>query len=90
MRKYPDLKIEIQGHICCALQGEDGYDHGLKNNQLSLNRAKVVYLFLVRNGIDKNRMTYKGFGASRKRFPEEKTKQEQELNRRVEIKIIEK
>jgi outer membrane protein OmpA-like peptidoglycan-associated protein len=90
MRKYPNLKIEIQGHICCVQPGFDGYDYGLKNNFLSLNRAKVVYLFLMRNGIEKDRMTYVGFGSSHKLFPEEKTKQEEDLNRRVEIKIIEK
>jgi len=90
MRKYPSLKIEIQGHICCRSSGEDAYDHVKKNNRLSVNRAKVVYDFLLKNGIEKERMTYMGFGSSQKLFPEEKTSQEQELNRRVEIKIIEK
>ena len=90
MKKYPNLKIEIQGHICCGLQGEDGYDIVYRNNFLSVNRAKVVYDYLKWSGIEENRMTYKGFGASQKRFPEEKTEQEKKLNRRVEIKIIEK
>ncbi|MCL2131156.1 MAG: OmpA family protein [Lentimicrobiaceae bacterium] len=90
MQKYPNLKIEIQGHICCRPAGQDAYDNVRKNDFLSVNRARVVYLFLVKNGIDKSRMTYAGFGSSQKIFPEEKTKQEQEQNRRVEIKIIEK
>ena len=90
MQKYPTMKIEIQGHICCRPSGQDAYDYARKNNRLSVNRAQVVYIFLVKNGINKKRMTYEGFGSSIKLFPEEKTKEEQELNRRVEIKIIEK
>ena len=89
MRKYPNLKIEIQGHICCRPAGQDAYDYAQKG-KLSTNRAQVVYDFLKFNGINPNRMTYNGYGSSQKLFPEEKTKQEQDLNRRVEIKILEK
>jgi len=90
MRKYPNLKIEIQGHICCRSDGKDAYDYGERNPYLSLNRAKCIYDYLVIYGIDKNRMSYVGFGSSNKRFPEEKTRIEQDLNKRVEIKIIDK
>lgn len=90
MKKYADLKIEIQGHICCQMNGEDGYDITNHTNTLSVNRAKAVYDFLIRSGINKHRMTYKGFGSAHKRFPDEKTPEEENLNRRVEIMILEK
>lgn len=90
MKKYPSLKIEIQGHICCRPVGQDGYDYGLKEWGLSTNRARVVYSYLLRNGIDAARMTYKGYGSSHKLFPEEKNQREMDLNKRVEIKIVEK
>jgi flagellar motor protein MotB len=60
------------------------------NYTLSINRAKAVYDFLIRSGIDKSRMTYKGFGSANKRFPDEKNAEEENLNRRVEIMIVEK
>lgn len=90
MNKYPDLKIEIQGHICCQFDGKDGYDMINDNYTLSINRAKAVYDFLIRSGIDENRMTYRGFGSANKRFPDEKNAEEENLNRRVEIMILEK
>ncbi len=90
MQQYPTLAIEIQGHICCKDDGEDGYDIINQNNFLSLNRAKAVYDFLIKAGIDSTRMIYKGYGSSKKRFPQEKTTYEEDLNRRVEIKILNK
>jgi len=90
MQKYPNLKIEIQGYICCRPDGQDAFDYGQRNNQLSLNRARTIYNYLRACGIDASRMSYAGFGSSHKRFPEEKTRIEQDLNKRVEIKIIDK
>lgn len=89
MREYPNLKIEIQGHICCQSANDpDGYDYVNDNNKLSENRARAVYEFLRDNGIETNRMTYKGFGSRYKLYPLERTSYEQSQNRRVEIKII--
>lgn len=91
MRKFPDLKIEIQGHICCQSPEEpDGYDSVNDNNYLSRNRAKAVYDFLIRSGVEPERMTYIGYGAHFKLYPAEMSSWEQVQNRRVEIKIIEK
>ena len=82
MEENPKLKIEIQGHICCQ-KGSD-----VKN--VSFARAKAVYLFLIKNKINKNRMTYKGYGVSRPVHPiPEKNAQEEEENRRVEVLIVE-
>ena len=83
MQKHHTLKIEIQGHICCGNDGVVGYN-------LSVSRAKAVYNFLFEHSIDSTRMTYKGFGNTRKRFPLEQNEYERSMNRRVEILIMEK
>ena len=81
LEKNPGLKIDIQGHICC--------NPGNKES-LSTQRAKAVYNFLTGNNIDKNRLTYKGFGSSLPIFQvPEKNESERAANRRVEIMIIE-
>jgi len=87
--KSEDLKIEIQGHICCKGDSDDGFDFDSNNNKLSENRAKVVYDFLIKNGIEPNRLNFVGFGHTQpKVFPEQNTDDEQ-ANRRVEIKVLE-
>lgn len=81
MQKYPNLKISIQGHLCCVT---------LDKRELSTQRAKAVYKFLEYNGIDKSRMTYKGFGGSSPLFSiPEQNDEERAENRRVEIEILE-
>jgi len=79
----PNLKIEIQGHICCKRPDEP--------DEISSARAKAVYNYLIRNKIDRKRLTYKGYGVSRPVHPiPEKNAIEEEENRRVEILILEK
>lgn len=81
LQKNPKLKIEIQGHLCC--QPIDRFD-------LSTQRSKAIYNFLIFNGINKKRLSYKGFGSSMPIYPlPEKNEQERAANRRVEILIIE-
>ena len=76
------IKIDIQGHVCCEPE---------KVDRLSLKRALKVYNFLVENGIDKSRITYKGFGISKPMYAiPEKNEEEKVANRRVEIEIIDK
>ncbi len=89
MRDNPNLEIEIQGHICCASGTGDGVDFSTGRSNLSVARARAVYDFLVKSGIDASRLSYKGFGH---RFPltKERNELEQARNRRVEIKIIKK
>ncbi|MGB2138700.1 MAG: OmpA family protein, partial [Flavobacteriales bacterium] len=57
MNNNASLEVEIEGHT----DNVGAESHNLK---LSENRAKAVYDFLVENGIDANRMSFKGFGAS--------------------------
>lgn len=82
MEENPKLKIEIQGHICCQIDTDI--------NDISTARAKAIYNFLIRNKIDRNRMTYKGYGTTKPvhKIPE-KNETEADENRRVEIMIVE-
>lgn len=75
MLANPKLKIEIQGHICCEVEDVDN---------LSGRRAEEIFLYLTNNGIDKSRVTTKGYGGHR---PLDNNIQLLK-NRRVEIEII--
>lgn len=88
MKDNPQLQIEIHGHICCISGGVDGEDIDTGAPDLSVQRAKAIYQYLVSAGIAASRMQYKGFGSSQKLFPAERTPEEQSKNRRVEIKIV--
>ncbi len=83
MNDNPKLKIEVQGHICCqTVSGQ--YD-------VSILRARAIWVFLIQNGINRKRITYKGYGNTRPVHPiPEKSAEEEEDNRRVEIMIVEK
>ena len=90
MQQNPNLKIEIHGHVCCTATTLDGRDNDLGSFDLSWQRAKVVYQYLIDNKVSVDRMTYKGFGGSQKLYPLERDGYEMEENRRVEIKIVSK
>ena len=90
MQDNPNLKIEINGHVCCTASYLDGRDNDLGSFDLSWQRAKVVYQYLIDHNISADRMTFRGFGASQKLYPYERDAFEQEENRRVEIKIVSK
>ncbi|WP_447637633.1 OmpA family protein [Flavobacterium microcysteis] len=81
MKRNPQMKIQIQGHICCMQNDKQ---------DLSTKRAKAIARFLEINEIDKDRVTYKGFGVTEPLFAiPEKSEEERAANRRVEIEIIE-
>ncbi|WP_298222986.1 OmpA family protein [Flavobacterium sp.] len=80
LQKNPKLVIEIQGHLCC-----------MPNDRLDLStqRAKAINNFLVANGINEKRLTYKGFGSTQPIYPiPEKDEAQRAANRRVEILIV--
>ena len=83
LQANPNLKIEIQGHICCT--------PGRDTEEFSLRRCIAVYDFLVDSGVNEDRMTYVGFDATRPIYPlPEKNEEERKANRRVEVMILEK
>ena len=87
LKEHADLKIQIQGHVCCTENGRDGLDLDTRKYELSVNRAKAVYQYLIKNGIDKDRLSYRGFGGTRPKVKETSPENEQ-VNRRVEIMVI--
>jgi outer membrane protein OmpA-like peptidoglycan-associated protein len=81
MLANPNLKIKLQGHVCCMTKDRQ---------DLSTQRAKAVMMFLLNNGIQKSRLSFQGFGVSQPLYPiPEKTPEEREANRRVEVLIVE-
>ncbi len=80
MLSNPEIKIEISGHTCNI--GKDSY-----NLDLSKRRAKTIVDYLVSKGIDASRLSFEGYGES-KPLNGNKTIQEREQNRRVEVKVL--
>lgn len=81
LQNNPQLKIEIQGHLCCM---------PVDRTDLSTQRAKAIYNFLITNDVYRARLSYKGFGSTQPIYPlPEKNEAERAANRRVEILIVE-
>ncbi len=78
------VKIEIIGHV-----NAPGSSDKAKMEKLSKDRAKTAYLYLIENGISKDRVVYTGKGNEEMVYPSPKNAQEESENRRVEIKILE-
>jgi len=81
LSEKPSLRIEIRGHTDNI--GSEGY-----NKKLSVERAASVYNYLLGKGIPKTRMKYRGFGPAVP-VADNGTEKGRELNRRVEIFIVE-
>lgn len=79
LEENKNLTIEISGHT-------DHVGDEKLNQKLSENRAKSVYDFLIANGIEKKRLTYKGYGATKPRATNE-TDEGKQQNRRTEFTI---
>lgn len=78
--------LEIGGHVNVpnAPHCEKSSDH----YKLSVDRAEMVFVEMVKEGIDPKRMLVKGYGNWQMLYPKANTYIEMEENRRVEIKII--
>lgn len=76
----PETVIEIGGHT--DITGAEFH-----NDTLSENRAKVVYDYLISNGISKDRLSYKGYGSNLPVSTND-SQSGRSLNRRTEFTII--
>ena len=80
LKANPKVKIELSGHTD---------NRGIPGQNLKLSQARVekVKSYLVSNGIDKKRITGKGYGGSRP-IASNETEETRLLNRRVEFTIL--
>jgi len=60
------IYFTIQGHVCCTQMSRDAVDKKTKKRNLSVARAKYIYNYLAKKGVDKKRMKYVGM---RRKFP---------------------
>lgn len=83
LKEHPEIKlVEVQGHT--DNKGGKAY-----NMKLSQKRAEAVRDFLIKEGIELDRLTAKGFGPT-KPVADNKTEEGRAKNRRVEFVIIKK
>ena len=83
LKRMPDAVCEISGHTDPRPIHTKEFP---SNWELSEARARSVYLWLVKHGIDPSRMTYKGYADTRPLVPNTSLHNMQ-INRRVEIVI---
>ena len=76
-----DIYFTIQGHVCCTQFSRDAVNRKTKKRNLSEARAKYVYDYFAKKGIDKKRMRHLGL---RRKFP---LGGDPQFDRRVEILI---
>ncbi len=82
LNDVPTLKIEISGHT-------DNVGSQLYNQELSEKRAKAVVDYLVAKDIDRDRLTFKGYGFSQP-IATNDNEEGRAMNRRTEFKVISK
>jgi outer membrane protein OmpA-like peptidoglycan-associated protein len=82
LQQQPDLKVEIGGYT-------DNTGSHAQNVSLSASRAKFIHDFLIKQGIDTLRLSYKGYGPQKPLYSN-KYKSTREGNRRIEVKIVDK
>jgi outer membrane protein OmpA-like peptidoglycan-associated protein/Tol biopolymer transport system component len=82
LRTNPTVKILIAGHT-------DNSGNPIHNLELSNNRAKAVFDYLIDNKIATNRLQYKGYGET-KALVANDSPENKALNRRTEFIITEK
>lgn len=80
LKKYPDMKVEVAGHTDSV--GGDSY-----NQKLSEGRAQAVMQYFTEHGVPADQLTAKGYGETNP-IADNKTADGRELNRRVELRIL--
>jgi len=76
LNKNPKWTVHVRGHVCCG-----------PSLRVSKRRAKKAYQFLKRSGIDKSRLSYKGYNDLEPLAFPEKTEEDERINRRVDFII---
>ena len=74
------LQIEVAGHT-------DSQGSAENNQGLSDRRAKTVYDYLIRYGVDPDRLSFQGYGESQP-IADNETADGRATNRRVELRVV--
>jgi outer membrane protein OmpA-like peptidoglycan-associated protein len=77
LREHPGVKLEVQGHT-------DSQGAEAANLALSQQRAEAVVRFLVMHGVERSRLTARGYGETRP-MESNRTSQGRAINRRIEL-----
>ncbi len=98
LKRYPDIVIEIGGHTAGNTPVRYQPPHHKKlgpewnfigtAQELSEKRAGAVKKYLVKRGINPDRLKVKGYADTRPLIPDPLTPEEREKNMRVEITIL--
>lgn len=80
LREYPGMEIQINGHT-------DSINSDAYNLKLSMNRARACVNYLIKKGIDKKRLRWKGYG-ERQPVASNHSAEGRYANRRVEFVVL--
>ena len=80
LKQNQDLVVAIEGHT-------DNVGNKIENLYLSKERAKSVYDYLIQSGVQKQRLSYEGFGEEMPIVSND-SEEGRALNRRTEFKVI--
>ena len=80
MQENEKMVIEVEGHT-------DSRDTEKRNQVLSENRARSIKIWLTDKGISGKRISYVGYGES-KPSATNKTEEGRQLNRRIEVSVL--
>jgi outer membrane protein OmpA-like peptidoglycan-associated protein len=86
MNAHPDIVIELSAHT-------DNLGNETYNQRLSEARAQSCVAYLIKKGIDKNRLQAKGYGATQPIAPNthddgSDNPEGRQMNRRTEFKVL--
>jgi outer membrane protein OmpA-like peptidoglycan-associated protein len=87
LKRYKDRNLRILGNCNSPGAVLESYDPLFI---LSVNRARVIYEYLIREGFDARKMAYKGLGNSVMKNPHPYTREQMEENMRVDVEVFKK
>lgn len=77
LNEHKEIKVHVRGHVCCGA-----------DKRLSRKRAKHAFKYLKKAGIQRERISFKGYSNDiPARFPE-KEEEDAALNRRVDFILL--
>lgn len=74
MKEHPNLNAKFHGHVCCG-----------PNFELSEGRARAICIYLLENGIARERLSFEGHSDSLPKVWPELTDADRKANRRVTV-----